>query len=264
MRDNSKINEERIENVTHIVKDDKVDVLTFENDVHVTGKVTSNNDITDAGLKGYTPTSNIIESFWSLCDGSTISTASGDVTVQNVTTNMGLPNSYVDITGSSITYQPPPGCSMVRYQFRFMLGWNDDHCISHWRFYWDGNEFTQWRRSLSGRYMEQIEILDALIFIRGENAYSNSQVADHNWVTPKVMKWQGRDYGGSNEREKVHLTQYWDGDGTDMFHMPRIGITAYRYLPTRNFIPGSPNHNDTKSLNSLGALGETGSGAILH
>ena len=46
MSDNSKINEERIENVTHIVKDDKVDVLTFENDVHVTGKGTSNNDIT--------------------------------------------------------------------------------------------------------------------------------------------------------------------------------------------------------------------------
>lgn len=250
----------------HVIrKDDSVDFISLEGDVHFKGNLTSGNTIQNNILtKNENSCPNIIESFYSICDGTTFELTSLDVQVPGFQ-NQFLSTTYEDIIGTKITYQPPPECIGVYYEFNFSLGWNDDHCISHWRFYWDGNEFTQWRRSLSGRYMEQIEILDALIFIRGENAYGNSQVADHNWVTPKVMKWQGRDYSDGNEREKVHLTQYWDGGDTDMFHMPRIGITAYRYLPTRNFIPGSPNHNDTKSLNSLGSLGDNGSGnAILH
>lgn len=205
---------------------DEIDVNTqtyinMKHNVHLSANLTSSD--TNHNFKN-----NVIEQYWSVCDGSSRKLHNCTVTSQNVTTNMSLPNSYVDITGSTITYTPPEGCIGVKYEFYFMLGWNDDHCISHWRFYLDNTEIIYARRSLSGRYMEQYEPLTWYIAIGGDTNWNTGR--QQTWNTPKTMKWQGRDYGSSNERERVHLTQYWDGGGTDMFSAPQIGITAYKAI----------------------------------
>ena len=46
-----------------------------------------------------------------------------------------------------------------------------------------------------------------------------------SWNSDLILKVMGREYGSSNEC-KVHVTQFWDGGGTDQFSMPLIGITA--------------------------------------
>ena len=40
------------------------------------------------------------------------------------------------------------------------------------------------------------------------------------------LRWQCRDYGVNNERGYLHLTQYWDGGGTDVFSKPMIMVKA--------------------------------------
>ena len=59
----------------------------------------------------------VLEVLSSICDGSTVEVLSGTYTFENVTTHMVSTSSYVDITGSKISYTPPSGAKRVRYNF---------------------------------------------------------------------------------------------------------------------------------------------------
>ena len=61
--------------------------------------------------------SNIKEMFTGVCDGRSFTLSSGTYTLENVTAEFVMTDSYVDITGSSITYTPPSGTTDVIYKF---------------------------------------------------------------------------------------------------------------------------------------------------
>ena len=46
-----------------------------------------------------------------------------------------------------------------------------------------------------------------------------------SWNGDYEMKMQAREYNATYEM-KVHMTNNWDGAGTDQFSMPTISITA--------------------------------------
>ena len=59
--------------------------------------------------------------------------------------------------------------------------------------------------------------------IGGSDTASTGRVA--SWASGKELKLEVREYDGSYEG-RLHVTQHWEGAGTDQFSQPVIGITA--------------------------------------
>ena len=95
-------------------------------------------------------TQRILEVVSSPCDGSVINSSRGDVTFGNVTVAQNLTTSFVDITGSSISYCPPVGTKQVIYEFNFQMSRLDATVISHYQLYLDSDEVTKARSEMSG------------------------------------------------------------------------------------------------------------------
>lgn len=164
-----------------------------------------------------------IETLASVCDGSSVTVGSGSYTVQNVTTQQTLSTAYQDLTGSTITYTPPTGASVVIYEFSFAMRWEQDHAITHHKFFIDGVEVVYARFNRSGRYPEDKITFEWPIAIGGSTDTNTGRQA--TWTTAKTLKIQSRWYGASNARN-AHGTTYWDGASLNVFIMPTIKITA--------------------------------------
>lgn len=166
----------------------------------------------------------IIEQFSSPCDGSAITVGSGSYTMANVLSGQNLDSTYVDITGSSISYTPPAGTTRVIYRFNFALGWFDDsHSIAHIKFYFDGNEVVYARRAIASMYTENTLAFEWAIAIGGTTDTNTGRVS--SWTSPKIMKMQAREYGTSDEMY-LHQTHYWDGTTANYLSMPVLSVTA--------------------------------------
>ena len=132
--------------------------------------------------------------------------------------------------GSSISYNPPEGTKRVVYEFIHSMAWSDAHAISHWRLYYQVSggtwtEVTKARTNRNGYYPEDKQILRWVFEV--DAASDDSTLGIFNAATPQLgFKWQTRDYGSGNERGYLHLTQYWDGGGTDQYSQPMIMIKA--------------------------------------
>ena len=63
----------------------------------------------------------VLEQFYLLADGRSVSTSNGTVTTTNVTAKQALTDSFVTATGSSLTYQPPTGTTELIYEYKFMF-----------------------------------------------------------------------------------------------------------------------------------------------
>ena len=105
----------------------------------------------------------VLEQFWTPCDGSTIATANGNITVPNVTAALDVGESWTDVTGSAITYTPPTGTTQVIYGFQFVY-------IGH-----DSTGFTSFRLSLAGT-----EVTDARRM--EESDQHLSKTITHKWA----------------------------------------------------------------------------------
>ena len=157
------------------------------------------------------------------CDGGTVTSANGTLTYQNVTGVQQLTTSYVDVTGSSITYQPPAGTHTVIYRFCLHITETDADAISHYKFFIGGTEVLYARHTHRADNYQNRAIFEWPIKIGG-SADTNTG-ARANWNSALVLKMQARDYTSSYDM-KLHVTNHWDGSGTDMFSMPTLTLTA--------------------------------------
>ena len=192
-------------------------VTITESGINVVGVITATSY---AGVS--TATSQIIEQFFVPCNGGTVATAHATRTVENVTSAQTLTTSHADLTGSTITYRPPTGTTTVVYRFYFHHAQVDASGISHYKFFIGSDEVTYARvTNYSGN--QDIMSFEWPITIGGSADTDSGVLA--SWNTDLVLKMTTRDYSGSHD-VKVHTTNHWDGAGTDVFHMPCIGITA--------------------------------------
>ena len=83
------------------------------------GNTTINGNLTVTGTNNISSGRYIIEQFFTPCDGSTIATANGDITVANVTGSQTLNDTHTTFEGSEISYTPPTGTKQVIYEFHF-------------------------------------------------------------------------------------------------------------------------------------------------
>ena len=91
----------------------------------------------------------VLEILTSLCDGSTVEVASGSYTFQNVTALQDGTTSYVDLTGSTLSYKPPAGTKKVIYEFTYIFARTaDTGPLGHHKFFIDDVEATNARWSV--------------------------------------------------------------------------------------------------------------------
>jgi len=184
----------------------------------------SNVTITLPTISQTLPVGPVLEQFYTLCDGVSVTVPSGTYSIPTVSTGQDGTSSYVDLTGSSISYVPPSGTSTVIYKFDFQLsGDGDAHPIGHFKFFMDSDEVV-YARMTNSSYHDSYFVTFAYPIPIGGTANTNTgRVA--SWTSAKTLKMQYREYGGSWET-KVHETKYWDGADSTQFVIPRIGITA--------------------------------------
>ena len=168
---------------------------------------------------------NILEQFYHICDGSTIATSGGNITLGNVTAAQDGTTSFVDVTGSSISYVPPTGTTMVIYEFNFMDCWVDQYGIGCFTFYIDSDEVTNQRFTLGGEsHNQQVTHFKVGIPIGGTASTTTGRQA--SWSSAKTLKMQIASHHASNDIA-IHRGSNWTGGSNDdHFHQPSIGITA--------------------------------------
>lgn len=169
----------------------------------------------------------VIESLWSVCDGSSHVLSTGTYTVGNVTAAQGLSNTYTDITGSSIAYTPPVEATKVVYRFTYSSYYaNGSHSILHNTFFIDGVEVVFSRFNRSASYNEQRYTFEWVVGIGGTaNTNTGRQAV---WNSPKTLKMQARHYASGSNDASLHGTFYWNGGAGNQFNMPLINILAIR------------------------------------
>ncbi len=168
---------------------------------------------------------NILEQFYHICDGSTIATSGGNITLGNVTAVQNATTSFVDVTGSSISYVPPTGTTMVIYEFNFMDCWEDSYGIGCFTFNIDSDEITNQRFNLGGNAnIAQLCQYKIGIPIGGTASTTTGRVA--SWSSAKTLKLQVASHHASNDNSVHKSSQWTGGSNDDQFHQPSIGITA--------------------------------------
>jgi hypothetical protein len=170
----------------------------------------------------------IIEYISSPCDGSTVVGASGSYAIQNVTTSLALTDSFVDITGSTISYTPPSGATKVIFRFDFSMTYSSTASpIIHVRFLIDSTEVVYARRDYAWQsaYPQMRAFFEWPISIGGTSA-TGTTGRINTWTTAKTLKLQARRYS-SSYAGTLHSLVDWDGSNqTGILLMPTITIIA--------------------------------------
>ena len=170
-------------------------------------------------------TGRILEMFGGVCAGQTFEVLSGSYTLGNVTAVQNLTTSYVDATGSSITYTPPEGTKNVIYKYNFLIGRGDTNAMGHGRVYLDDNEIL-YRRFTVGQHTDYGSLSTVLCsFQCNANSEDFNTGALTSWTTPKTIKLQMREYSSTVEA-KLHGTHFWEATTGVHFHQPTLEIMA--------------------------------------
>jgi len=165
----------------------------------------------------------VLEEFGSPCDGSVIATANGNITFPNVTASQTNTSSYADVTGSSISYNPPTGTTQVQYKYSYYQADVDDPQLGHWKLYLDSDEVTKARNTTRTGYYSGINHFEWIFNIGGTADATVGRVA--SWSSAKTIKLQWREYS-SSYNYKLHETEYWDGGSAAHLCLPILKIKA--------------------------------------
>ena len=186
--------------------------------------VTINGDGAVTGLSNEI-TNVVLEQFFYPCNGETVTTSAGNITLPNVTAKQLATGSYVDVTGSSIAYTPPSNTKTVIYKFHFQHGRGtaSNLHISNFKFFIDSDEVVHSRTAVSAEDTNDLVSFEWPIRIGGTADTDTGRVA--SWSGNKTLKMQFREYSSTYDTQ-VHEAYWWDGTGDGFLSVPRIGITA--------------------------------------
>ena len=171
--------------------------------------------------------SNVLEILSSPCNGTQVTVPSGTYTMADITSVQDLTTSFADVTGSSINYTPPSGTTRVLYKFYVQFAYdNDQYAGTQIKFFLDGTEVTDARRSYYGNYF-----LGGFAFEYTINCNASSANTAHgditSWTSAKIMKLQAAEFNSSNEA-RFHRLQLWEGADVTTVVVPTLTITALK------------------------------------
>ena len=143
----------------------------------------------------------------------------------NVTVAQLLTTSFVNITGSNITYKPPEGTKRIEYNFNFKHELGNGSAIGSYKLFVDDVEVLYARNDVSAT---SINVRNDYKWIFECAAATNdtNYGAFTSWTTPKNIHMEGREYNSSHT-VTLHQTNYWEATGANHFSAPILTITAY-------------------------------------
>ena len=170
----------------------------------------------------------VLEQFYLLADGRSVSTSNGTVTTTNVTTDQNLADSFAEASGSSITYHPPTGTTEIIYEYKFLLTENssNDRFLAGYYVDIDGSEILESRSSRYGS-AEYHDTVDVKYSFRVNTGGSNdATTGDRAGLTSMTIKTMIRRWA-STYAAKIHFLQYYSGTSAiSVVRRPYVGITA--------------------------------------
>ena len=164
------------------VTDAKIDTMAASK---LTGALPAIDGSNLTGLGG----SNIKEKLVMLCDGQNYTVSSGTYTSTNVTTHQTMGTTSTDITGSSISYTPPTGTTMVIYEFVFAHNFHDTDTITHIRSFIDSDEVTSQRQSIQCYGAFNVEYHHTFLIPIGGTA-DTATGRQASWTSAKTLKYK--------------------------------------------------------------------------
>lgn len=168
---------------------------------------------------------NIKEQLVMLCDGNDYTVSSGTYTSTSVTAAQTPIATYADVNGSSISYTPPSGTTMVLYEYIFTFAFKDNYPLCHFKFLIDSDEVTYARHSIgTSNNPQSLHSMRYAIPIGGTADTTTGRQA--TWTTAKTLKMQVRMYSGNNEG-RLFESKHWDGSSSNEIHMPKLMVTSY-------------------------------------
>ena len=170
----------------------------------------------------------VLEQFYLLCDGRSVSTSNGTVTTTNVTTDPNLTDNFAEASGSSLTYHPPTGTTEIIYEYSFLLTENSsyDRYLAAYYLDIDGSEILESRSSryASGEYHDTISFKYGFRVNTGGS--NNATTGDRAALTSMTIKTMIRRWS-SSYAAKLHFLQYYSGtSAVSIVRRPYVGITA--------------------------------------
>ena len=170
----------------------------------------------------------VLEQFYLLADGRSVSTSNGTVTTTNVTTDPNLTDSFAEATGSSLTYHPPTGTTEIIYEYKFLIAENNsnDRYLVGYYVDIDGSEILESRSSRMGS-AEYQDTIDVKYSFRVNTGGSNdATTGDRAALTSMTIKTMVRRWA-SSYAAKLHFLQYYSGtSAVSIVRRPYVGITA--------------------------------------
>ena len=178
-----------------------------------------------------------LETLVGVCDGRSVTVESGTYTLPNVTSSQFTTTSWVDITGSSISYNPPTGTKQVLFEFNFSVDPDHDSGNTSYdtRFIFmiqmliDGTAVTSQYLGVGdnqhnwGENYTFIGIID----ITGTDSVSDGKLS--SWSSTKTIKLQVAAYD-NNYRHRMHSIRYGGFPGststTNTLSKPKMKIQA--------------------------------------
>jgi hypothetical protein len=159
----------------------------------------------------------VIEELNSICDGSVVVVKSGSYTMADVTVAQNATLTHTEVTGSAISYTPPPGTKRVYY--RFWFHWDSEGLsgISHFKPQINGNDIYAGARNIASQFDSASSHGNFPISIE-YTIDCNATTTDPNagkftsWTIPKTLRVMFREYTGTYQC-RVHANQWWDGSG---------------------------------------------------
>ena len=170
----------------------------------------------------------VLEQFYTPCDGSTIATAKGNITVENVSAIQNMETTFTDITGSTLTYQPPDGTTQVIYEFGCNISGNgagSSNSIFSSQIVLNGNAILHSAITdrLGASYADAYRTIKFGINIGGTTSTDTGRLA--SWNSGIVIKVQGAEYSSSYQ-SRAHCLLNLGPNSPQRFNMPQVGITA--------------------------------------
>ena len=181
----------------------------------------------------YAPGS-LIETITGQCDGRVVVGASGSYTFQNVTAHQTTTDSFLDLTGSTISYTPPSGTKKVVYRFSTYHSATSYSGIAYMKLLVDGTEVTQGREVISYDYSSNAHSVERLIleytFISDASSEDVANGKFTSWSSAKTLKYQTRRHS-SSYTANFHALKYWESGGsggaTSEVKIPMLTIQSF-------------------------------------
>ena len=168
-----------------------------------------------------------------------------------MSTSLNGTTTFTDMTGSKISYKPPPGTRQVIYEFEFQHNYHGTNGWGYYKFLLDGTQVGEVFELGFDNYGSSWQKV-SFIFEIGQNDLSNGKISI--WDSHKEIKMQFREHS-SNSQVRVHIAANWvesntSGGGTGLIK-PRIKVQPIGRKSDTTFLNSFFNERKGQVLETL-------------